>query len=760
MPWDMKATLTPNNKSGSTLSKIGLLLAVLGLTAMVYASLPSCDFIFIDDSSYVVENTDIRDFTSSGIQKIAFSFFKAQLPVTLASFAIDYKLWGLDPGPYHAENVVFHLLNVLLVFFLISLLSRKYEVALLTALFFGIHPYRVESVAWIVERKDMLYAFFYLLGLISYVFYIRKKFKIHFLIFTIFLFLFSLMSKTAAIIFPAVLFLIDYLEGRKISFRLFFEKAPLFFIAATAAWVHHLAASASTQLVYREAGLEFSHRIFMAFYAFSYYVLGFFAPHNFCFAHIYPYAKSLVELPPIYYFSPVFVLLFLWGMDHLIKKSQEERKSIVFGFLFFLISIALVLHLIPMGGSVVVAERYTYMAYLGLFFMASTLFVKFIETPKKGISKIKVLLCILLVGYIAFFALATERRCKIWKDSLFLLDEVVEKNPEWATGYTLRAIRKFHKGDARGAAGDFDKGIRLAPHMADLYFYRGVFRENLKDYRGAIADLTRAIELLPGAPEAYCARGAVYMETQNYASALKDYSKAVAVNPNRGESYAGRGSAKSHLGDPEGALSDYTMALQLNPSLGSTYFDRGALYLDQGRFDEAFADFNQALKKDPDMKGVYFNRAVCYFHKEQYAKAWEEIHQAQRIGEELPEQFLKQLRSKMQESITDPLRAKGITVFFVFREFAQAMNIPRGFSIKQGSKLLPVPNANALMDFFLKQKKIVQENGIWLLGEDLDFYCNEDRLMELELKSLCQKHGIPLFKTTNKDFPKGWKRVC
>jgi tetratricopeptide (TPR) repeat protein len=250
------------------------------------------------------------------------------------------------------------------------------------------------------------------------------------------------------------------------------------------------------------------------------------------------------------------------------------------------------------------------------------------------------------------------------------------------------------------------------------------------------------------------------METKNYPDALKDYSRAVAVNPNRGESYAGRGSAKSHLGDSEGALSDYTMALQLNPSLGSVYFDRGALYLDRGRFDEAFADFNQAVEKDPNMKGAYFNRAVCYFHKEQYAKAWEEIHQAQRMGEKLPEQFLKQLGSKMQEPKTDPLRAKGLSVFFAFREIAQAMDIPRGFSIKQGSKFLPVPDADALVGFFLKQEKTVQENGIWFLGEELSFYCDEDRLMELKLKSLCQMHGIPFFKTTNKDFPEGWKRVC
>ncbi|MFA5391337.1 MAG: hypothetical protein WC331_07945, partial [Candidatus Omnitrophota bacterium] len=106
-----------SKKSTGRCSKIGLLLAVLALTAMIYSYLPTCDFIFADDPSYVANNANIKDFTYAGIKKIALSFFNEELPITLMSFALDYKLWGLNPGPYHAENVVFHLLNVLLVFF-------------------------------------------------------------------------------------------------------------------------------------------------------------------------------------------------------------------------------------------------------------------------------------------------------------------------------------------------------------------------------------------------------------------------------------------------------------------------------------------------------------------------------------------------------------------------------------------------------------------------------------------------------------------
>ncbi|MFA5105227.1 MAG: tetratricopeptide repeat protein [Candidatus Margulisiibacteriota bacterium] len=754
----MKAILTFSKKPAGKYPKVGLLLAVLALTAMIYSYLPSCGFIFMDDGSYITENTSIKNFTHAGIKKIALSFFNEELPVTLLSFAIDYKLWGLNPGPYHAENVILHLLNVLLVFFLIYLICQKYEVALLTALFFGIHPYRVESVAWIVERKDMLYAFFYLLGLISYIFYIRKKFKIHFLIFSLFFFSLSLMSKTAAIVFPFILFLIDYLENRKVTFQLFFEKAPFFFIVGIFLWIHSMVSLVSTQTAYEDAGLSFANRIFMGFYAFSYYVLGFFAPYSFSFTHLYPNANDMVGLPLVYYFSPIFVLLFLWGMDRLIKKSREDRKEIVFGFLFFIFSIGLVLHLVPIGGIAVVAERYTYMAYLGLFFVVSGLFVKFMATSGAGAIKIKSLLCILLAAYILFFSLATERRCRIWKNSLLLLNEVVEKNPGWASIYDLRAIEKEKNGDNQGAAEDFEKSIQLAPHRDDLYFDRGLFRKSRKDYRGAISDLSRAIKLRPDFFRAFVVRGTVYIELGDYPAAIVDYSKAIALNPNRSEPYLGRGVVKFRLHDPEGALLDYSMSIRLNPSFDLAYFNRGMVYLSQGRFNEALGDFSQALKIDPRMEGAYFNRAVCYFHKKEYTKAWKDIHKIQQMGGIVPEQFLKELGSKMQELEKYPSRVKGLSVFFVFRQIAQPLNLPRGFSMKEGSRVLSMPDADALVDFVLKQEKTVQENGIWLAGEDSKFYCEEDKRMEARLKDLCLKNNIPLFIKKDKDFPEGWRR--
>jgi len=302
----------PMREDGSRRVKALLLLAILILTAAVYSYLPRCDFMFMDDSGYVKDNTLIKDFTPESIKKIFLSFTNEELPLVYLSFAIDYKFWGADPKFYHLENLIFHILNVLLVFIFIFFLSQQYKVALLTALLFAIHPSRVESVAWIAERKDMLYAFFYLLGLISYVLYIRNQYRIRFLLSVFLLFVLSLMSKTAALTFPFILFLVDYFLKRKISWRLFFEKTPLFLITGIALWVHSRISFVDSMGIYSIQGLnDLSSRFLMACYAFSFYIVQCFAPFYYNFANFYPMNGSS-GLPLIYWLFPAFVLLFFW----------------------------------------------------------------------------------------------------------------------------------------------------------------------------------------------------------------------------------------------------------------------------------------------------------------------------------------------------------------------------------------------------------------------------------------------------------------
>ena len=149
-------------------------------------------------------------------------------PLVIISYAWEYFFFKLNPAPYHIVNMIIHLLNCVLVFYFILRLGSSIPVAFITGLLFGIHPLHVESVAWISERKDVLYAFFYLISLICYLSYLEKRPGYKYYFFAMFFFILSLLSKPMAVTLPLILFLMDYFNERKIDYRSIIEKIPFF----------------------------------------------------------------------------------------------------------------------------------------------------------------------------------------------------------------------------------------------------------------------------------------------------------------------------------------------------------------------------------------------------------------------------------------------------------------------------------------------------------------------------------------------------
>jgi hypothetical protein len=190
-----------------------------------------------DDGVYVVNNQLLRDVSWQGILNI-FKFndeFQRLTnnyhPITTFSLALNYQMSALNPSSYHLTNVITHGFNAILVFIFIYFLSKKrIWPAIFAGLLFSIHPMHVESVSWISERKDVLYTFFFIAGLISYLKYLEDG-KIWKLLITLILFIFSCLSKAMAVPFPFVLLLIDYFQRRKFSMKLIYEKIPFIVIA-------------------------------------------------------------------------------------------------------------------------------------------------------------------------------------------------------------------------------------------------------------------------------------------------------------------------------------------------------------------------------------------------------------------------------------------------------------------------------------------------------------------------------------------------
>jgi len=295
--------------------------------------------------------------------------------------------------------LLFHLANTGLVFYFIFLIpGRRTWVAAFCAIVFGIHPMHVESVAWVSERKDVLYTFFFLLSLIQYWYFLNTS-KNKNIIFSLLFFALSILSKPAAIILPLVLFLLDYWYGQNLKKNILW-KIPFLVISIAFAII-----TVKIQSKTAIAGLDFYplwSRFFFATYTSTIYVLRFFVPYPLSTFHPFPSPGNLgwaVWLSPIFSLA---LLIFVW--------IKRKNKLIVFSFFFFMINLALVLQLIPIGGTLV-SERYTYVPYIAMAFLIGMLLDKYSTAKNRN------LIWGIPVAILLVFCIMTFLRTKVWKNS-------------------------------------------------------------------------------------------------------------------------------------------------------------------------------------------------------------------------------------------------------------------------------------------------------------------------------------------------------
>jgi len=524
--------LIVNSKNNGILNKNKyinyiLLSVILIVTIFVYSNSFNNDFVKYDDDYYITENKYIRDFSFNGIKEIIFSYVKDELPVTLISFAVDYKLWKLKPRPYHIENLILHLINIVLVYILISYIFKNFNLALIVSLLFAIHPYRVESVAWIAERKDMLYSFFFLSSLICYVKYLQDKNKIILYFFAVVLSILSVLSKFSGVTLTFILILVDYYYKRKITFKTIIEKIPFIIIPVISTYIHFTYSPLNiNQLQVHNIDFSFFERIFLGCYSLTFYILGIFFPFNLSVLHSYP-LKFNDYLPVIYYISPIFIILIIIFSFLIIKKLYFLKKEIIFGILFFLITISIVLHVVAFGGSVVVAERYTYIPYLGLFIIIGNIFLWIVHSTNNMIRKLKPIILTISYIYLFAFMIFTYSRNFIWENTYTLFNDVIEKDTNIPIAYNNRGGAEIISKDYNKAIADFNCAIKLNPYYFEAYSNLAIAKFEQNDYKRAVEYLNKAIQLNNLYDKAYSNRGHIKTILNDYKGALADLNKSV-----------------------------------------------------------------------------------------------------------------------------------------------------------------------------------------------------------------------------------------
>jgi len=611
---------------------------ILLISFVIYLPVFNNKLLAWDDDNYIKNNPLVY---SINLKDIFSEYVMGNYhPLTILTFAIEYQFFGLNETGYHIVNLLLHLLNVVLVFYVISLLVNKPAVALVASLLFGIHPLHVESVAWAAELKDLLYTFFFLISYIFYLKYLTSQQK-KLYVFSLLLFCLSLLSKAMAVSLPVVLILTDYFKGRKINRMVLLEKLPFILLSIgfgiVAVWAQR--SSGATEVV----NFDFLQRIVFACYGFITYIVQLFFPLHLSAYYPYP-IKSTESMPAQYYIYPIIFA----GLIVAVFYSLRFTKKFFFGVGFFAITIFLVLQLLPVGGAII-ADRYSYIPSIGIFYLAGEGFNLLLN------KKLKVPAFGLLTLFAVFFSVKTYTRCNIWNNDLTLWSDVISQYQTVPIAYNNRGLIYLNQAKNDTALRDFNKAIELKPDYAKAYNNRGTLYMNenkndeaLKDFDKAIEfmpafegfhisrgnalknknrideafmEYDKALSLRPGFAEAFYSRGILFMSQGKNSQAIEEYNKAIELNSNYIEAYLNRGNSFRDNKQFDDALKDYEKVIKLNPGFSLAYFSRGTLFMNRTMYELAQKDFNKAIELNPGYVQAYHNKGNIFYNEKKYEEA-------------------------------------------------------------------------------------------------------------------------------------------
>jgi protein O-mannosyl-transferase len=566
---------TPEQAAAARQRNSRLLVGTLLLTSLAYAPSLGNGFVDFDDPVNVIDNFSIRDLNATNLGH----YFSTPLhymytPLVYLSYAIDFQLGGLDPTAYHVTNLLLHLANTAAVFAVIYSLTRRAYVSHFVTVAFAIHPMNVDGVAWISTRSGLLATLFSLLALLAYIRYVDAK-RPWYLVAASVLFLFATLSKSPAVVLPVVLVLVDYYR-RRIDWplrpanvgRLLIEKVPFLAIAITMGIVA-LNVRIDTVNPY---GYTIVDRCFIVCWALVAYVGKLLFPFGLSFAHAYP-PKNGGFLPWYIYLAPVVLAVGTW----LLVRVTRPRRLVVFGLSFFLVTIILSQTVLLIDNFQ--ANRYAYLPYLGLFLILGHHADRLIngKALRRRFPQIQTAATVALLVVAMVFASVTLMRTRVWHDTISVMSDSIDNEPDVAFVHNSRGIARFKAGDYAGARVDFEKTIALDPAFYLSYYYLGIMKYNSGDYTGALAD----------------------------------HDKVVAHYPGFAAGYNERGKAKQKLTDLDGAMVDFSNAVALDAYLPEAYYNRGVVELERGDYRSAFSDFDRAITLFPDFADAYHRRGVA-----------------------------------------------------------------------------------------------------------------------------------------------------
>jgi tetratricopeptide (TPR) repeat protein len=608
---------------------------LLGLTALAMGPVLTNGFATLDDEHFILTNPVVQ-------QHQFIEVFSRQLwsphykPLVYISWAFEHLLFGNNAFVFHFTNWLLHLINTWLVFICFTRISAYWKtlkplavpVAFFTALVFGVHPLHVESVAWAIERKDVLFTCFYLMATLQYLRF-RETTNSKHIYYSAAFYIGSLLSKSMGITFIIIPFLIDYAAGRLDWRKGGIQKWPygVCFILALVVYGFFYSpqvgggdsgALATTMLP------EVSIIEALGIANFRYLFLFFHTLFPFNLAQIYPREFFLDSLGGGIYIG----LLLSFALVALPFIFKKYKSLFLWGLLFFTFTLLPIL-LEEGPGTNFASDRYTYVPSIGVWFVIAALIL---DGLRKKVGRITAGV-ITLTCIVFAMAVGTFFQAQKWNDSVELFTQAIDNYPENWLALAYRA-ESLEDTEPEAALADYSRSIQIHPQHDRAIFGRGNLHLNSGDYQKAIADFTQTIAIDPNHLRAYVNRGNAYRSLGDNQRAIEDYNIVLQRRPDFIKALNNRGVAHLNLGHTQAALEDFNRVLELDPAYVNGYINRAALYINNAvrKYDQAIVDYNRALELDPENEQSLYFRGIALQQTGRYQEALQSVEQALTIS--------------------------------------------------------------------------------------------------------------------------------
>ncbi|MBL4888840.1 MAG: tetratricopeptide repeat protein [Candidatus Lindowbacteria bacterium] len=624
-------------------------LAVFCLVYLVFAifwQVRSFDFIAFDDNLYVYGNPFIQDGFNAKSIKWAFEadfLFDTKhadywQPITFLSRIMDIELFGLNAGAHHLVNVLIHLTNSILLYLFFVKTTSAWKSSAFVAAIFAAHPLQVESVAWVVERKDVLATFFWLATMLSYSHYVKKKEKRWYLL-SIGLFALGIMSKPLILPLSVILLALDYwplnrFDLKKSSFplfiKLFVEKIPFYLLCLLSMFV--TLSNWSHVIV----NLPLIAKIKMIVVTYVFYLFRIFLPINLT----GPYGPT-TSIPTTSHF--IFCLFILVGISAGICAYAKRWRFLLTAWIWFLFSLAPVMALTGRGA---IADRYTYVPLVGILILFSWGIPKLISRWQYRsliLSTISIIL-IFVLGSMSWV------QTSYWRDTETFFNRHIELLPKSVTGHIILGGLMRDRGDTQAAfnhynfavmsdprfvlahqryallidlgllhlrEGNPEKALELWNDANSQYSKSATGHINLGQYylsqakfKTALTHFETAIKIEPDNISAINKLATTLIQIRDFNKAINYFERIMELQPKNSVALINIALAYLDSGQPRNAIPYLNRAVSMNPNLLRPRMLLADAFKESGRFQHAAIQYNELLNSNPNNAHLHFNQGI------------------------------------------------------------------------------------------------------------------------------------------------------